>query len=114
MWLMAYGDFKDLSRRTASEKVLRNKAFSIAKNQKCDGYQSGLASMVYTFFYEKSSGGAINSLSNQQLANELHKAIIKKITKWIVYSLLKDNIWYADPLDMQLIGKFNKVIRFSL
>ena len=65
-------------------------------------------------FYGKSSGGAINSLSNQQLANELHKPVIKKITKWIVYSSFKDNIWCADPLDMQLIDKFNKVIRFSL
>ena len=46
---MAYGDFKDLARRTASDKVLRDKAFNIAKNPKYDGYQRGLASMVYTF-----------------------------------------------------------------
>ena len=43
---MAYGDFKDLKRRTASDKVLRNKAFNIAKNPKYDGYQRGLLSMV--------------------------------------------------------------------
>ena len=47
---MAYGDFKDLARRTASDKVLRDKAFNIAKNPKYDGYQRGLASMVYKFF----------------------------------------------------------------
>ena len=47
---MAYGDFKDLARRTASDKVLRNKAFNFAKNPKYNGYQRGLASMVYTFF----------------------------------------------------------------
>ena len=47
---MAYGDFKDLTRRTASDKILRDKAFNIAKNWKYDGYQSGLASMVYNFF----------------------------------------------------------------
>ena len=47
---MAYGDFKDLARRTASDKVLRNKAFNIAKNRKYDGYRSGLGSMVYKFF----------------------------------------------------------------
>ena len=46
---MAYGDFKDLARRTASDKVLRDKAFNIAKNPKYDGYQRGLASMVYKF-----------------------------------------------------------------
>ena len=53
---MAYGDFKDLARRTASDKVLRDKAFNIAKNSKYDGYQTGLASMVYKFFVKKSKG----------------------------------------------------------
>ena len=53
---MAYGDFKDLARRTASDKVLRDKAFNIAKNPKYDGYQRGLASMVYNFFDKKPSG----------------------------------------------------------
>ena len=43
---MVYRDFKDLARRTTSDKVLRNKAFNIAKNPKYDEYQSGLASMV--------------------------------------------------------------------
>ena len=47
---MAYGDFKDLKRRTASDKILRDKAFNIAKNPKYDGYQRGLVSMVYKFF----------------------------------------------------------------
>ena len=47
---IAYGDFKDLEKRTASDKVLRNKAFDIAKNPKYDGHQRGLASMVYNFF----------------------------------------------------------------
>ena len=46
---MAYGNFKDLPRRTASEKILRDKAFSITKNSKYEGYQRGLASMVYNF-----------------------------------------------------------------
>ena len=46
---MAYGDFKDLERRTASDKILRVKAFNIAKNPKYDGYQRGLASIVDKF-----------------------------------------------------------------
>ena len=46
---MAYGDFKDLKRRTASDKVLRDRAFNIAKNPKYDGYQRDLPSMVYIF-----------------------------------------------------------------
>ena len=58
---MAYGDFKDLARRTASNKVLINKAFNIAKNPKYDGYQKGLASMVCTFFDQKSKGSVVNN-----------------------------------------------------
>ena len=50
---MAYGDFKDLNRRTAVDKVLRDRALNIAKNPKYDGYQHGLASMVYKFFIKK-------------------------------------------------------------
>ena len=77
---MAYGDFKDLKRRTFSDKVLRNKAFNIAKNHKYDGYQRGLASMVYKVFDEKSTGSGVNVQLefNEQLAKELHKTIIRK------------------------------------
>ena len=75
---MAYGDFRDLKRRTASDKILRGKAFNIAKNPKYDVYQRGLASMVYNFFDKKSKGGGIANKPNYQLANELHKPIIRK------------------------------------
>ena len=65
---MAYGDFKDLKRRTFSDKVLRDKAFNIAKNFKYDGYQRGLASMVYKFFDKKSKGsGVVNNEIKQNL-----------------------------------------------
>ena len=47
---MAYGDFKDIARRTASDKILRDAAFNNAKNPKYDGYQRGLSSIVYKFF----------------------------------------------------------------
>ena len=50
---MAYGDFKDLTRRTASDKILRDKVFNIAKNLKYDGYQRRLASMVYKILIKK-------------------------------------------------------------
>ena len=84
---MAYEDFKDLKRRTAANEVLRDKAFNIAKNPKYDGYQRGLASMVYKFFDKKTKGSgvtlanksAIKSMpQNEQLAEELHKLIIRK------------------------------------
>ena len=75
---MAYGDFKDLPKRTASDKVLPNKAFDIAKSPKYDRYQHGFASMFYNFFDKKSAGSGIKNMSNEQLAEELHKPIIKK------------------------------------
>ena len=53
-------------------------------------------------------------MPNQQLVNELHKLIIKKIKRRKVYSSFKYNIWGADLADMQLISKFNKEIRFLL
>ena len=73
---MAYGDFKDLAKRTEADKVLRDKAFKIASDQKYDGYQRGLASMVDTFFDKKSQGSGIVNKENTQLADELHKLII--------------------------------------
>ena len=99
---MAYGDFKDLIRKTFSDNVLRDKAFNIAKNPKYDGYQRGLASMVYTFFDKKFTSSSVNILLefNKHLAKELHKPIIKKFEKRKVYSWLRDNIWGADLADM--------------
>ena len=113
---MAYCDFKDLKRRTASDKIWGDKAFNIAKNPKYDGYQGGLASMVYKFFDKKSVGSGVNIPSefNEQLAKELQKPIITKFKKRKFYSGFRDNIWGADLADMQLISKFNKGFRFLL
>ena len=77
---IAYRDFKDLARRAAADKVLRYKAFNIAKDPKFHGYQKGLASMVYKFFDKKTAGSGIKSMpQNEQSAEELHKPIIRKI-----------------------------------
>ena len=115
---MTYGDFKDLTRRTSSDKVLRDKAFNIARNPIYDGYYRGLASMVDKFFDKKSTGSGVNIHANNErpldLAKELHKPIIRKFKKRAVYSGFKDNIWGADLADMQLISKFNKGFRFLL
>ena len=82
---MAYRDFKDLARRTASDRVLRDKKFNIAKNPKYYGYQKGLASMFYKFFDKKSAGSSVNIHANNErplnLAEELHKPIIGKFEK---------------------------------
>ena len=56
---MGYGDYKDLKKGTAADKVLRDKAFNIAKNPKYDGYQRGLASMVYWFFDKKTADSGV-------------------------------------------------------
>ena len=109
----AYSDSKDLIKRTVADKILKNKTFDIAKDSKYDGYQRGLASMVYKFFDKKSKGsGAKLILQNEQLAEELHKPIIRKFEKRKVHAAFKDNIWGADLTDMQLLSRYNKGIRF--
>ena len=97
------------------------------QNPKYDGYQRDLASMVYKFFDKKSTGSVIvnnnsnnnnnnnnNNKINLQLAEKLHKPIIKTFKKRKVYSGFKDNIWSADLADMQLTSKFNKGYKFLL
>ena len=123
----AYSDSKDLTKRTVADNILKNKAFDIAKDPKYDGYQRGLASMVYKFFDSKvgspdkksvgSGAKHVNSKlipQNEQLADELHKPIIRKFKKRKVYSAFKDNIWAADLADMQFLSRYNKGIRFLL
>ena len=95
---MACGDFKDLSKRTAPDKGLRDKAFNIA--------------MVYKFFDKKTVGSVKSMPQNEQLAEEHYKPIIRKFKKRKVYSPF--NIWGPDLSDMQLISKFNKGFRFLL
>ena len=98
---MAYGDFKDLTRRTAFDKILRDKAFNTANNPK---YHKN----------ENISDQRPSNLATRQLAEELHKPIIRKFNKRKVQSLFIDNIWCADLADMQLISKFSKEFRFLL
>ena len=117
---MAFRDFKDLARRTAADKVFRDKAFDIAKNSKYDGYQRRFPSMVYKFLDKKCAGSGVNMHANksafniEKLAEQFHKPFIKKSQKRTVYSGFNDNIWGPDLADMQLISKFNKGFRFLL
>ena len=111
---MAYGKSKDLIKRTQSDKVLKDKAFKIANNPNYYGYQRGLASMIYKFFDKKSKGRSIINEPNYQLANELHKPIIRKFKKRKVYSSFRDNIWGVDLADMQSLSKYNKGIKYLL
>ena len=78
---MAYGDLKNLDRKTFTNKVLRDKAFNFAKYHKYDGYQRGLASMVYKSFDKKAFGSGVKNenISKKELAKQLHKPIIRKL-----------------------------------
>ena len=112
---IAYGKSKDLIKRTQSDKVLKDGAFKITDNPKYDGYQRGLASMVYKFFDKKSKGsGIVANEPNYQLENELHKPIIRKFKKRKGYSVFRDNIWGVDLADMQSLSKYNKGIKYLL
>ena len=72
--------------------------------------------MVYIFFDKKTSDGTVKNenISNKELAEELHKPIIRKSEKKKVHSPFIDNTWGADLADMLLISKFTKGFRFSL
>ena len=78
---MAYGKTKDLVKEKQSDQVLKDKTFKIASDLKYDGYQRGLASMVHKFLDKKSKGSDIANEPNYQLANELHKPIVRKLQK---------------------------------
>ena len=67
------GKYKDLTKRAGLDKVFREKPFKIASNPKYDGYQRGLASVIYKFFDKKSKVSRIKSMPNQKLADKLHK-----------------------------------------
>ena len=113
----AYADHKDLINRTKSDKVLRDKAYNIASNPEYDGYQRGLASMVYKFFVKMSMGSGMEKPSSLErsssiLADELHKPVIKKFNKRKVHSQFKGNIWGVDLADMQSLTKKNKGIKY--
>ena len=110
---MAYGDFKDLTRRIASYKIFHDKVFNIAKNLKHDGCQLGLISLVYKL---KTSGKTTKNenISNKELSEELHNPIMRTFEKRKVHSPFTDYIWDADLAEMQLISKFNEGICFSL
>ena len=84
----AYGKSKDLAKRTVSDKILRDKSYKIAVNPKYDGYQRGLASMVYEVFNKKTGSGTKANV-NEVLAQELHKLVITKF-KRKVYVRFKD------------------------
>ena len=125
----AYAKYKDVENRLISDQKLRNSAYDTGSNPKYDGYQRGLASMVYKFFDskvapldKKTMSGKGNTKhsslertrKNKILAEELHKPVIKKFNKRKVYSQFRDNIWGVDLADTQSLSKKNKGIKYLL
>ena len=97
----AYSDSKHLAIRTISDKILKDIAYKITINPGYDGYQKALASMVYKLFDKKT--GSVVSV-NEQLAEELHKPVIKKFKGIKVYARFKDNIWAVDLAKMKSLS----------
>ena len=104
-----YSDSKDLAKRTISDKILRNRAYEIARNRNYDGYQRASASIVYKIF-DKKTGLGINV--KKQLAEELYKPVTKKFKRRKVYARFQDNIWAADLAEMESLStKYKNVKR---
>ena len=116
----AYAKYKYVENRLISDQKLRNSAYDIASNPKYDGYQRGLASMVYKCFDSKVAPLDKKTMSdkgmenNKILAEELHKPVTKKFDKRKVYSQFRDNIWGINLADTQSLSKKNKGIKYLL
>ena len=107
----AYSKSKDLAKRTISVRILKNRAYKIARNRGYDRHQRALARMVYKFFDKKT--GSIISV-NEQLAEELHKPVIKKLKRRKVFARFKDNVWAANLAEMGPFSSMNKNVKHSL
>ena len=112
----AYGKYKDVENRLIADDKSKNSVYDIAINPEYDGYQRGLASMVYKFFNSKVaprnktiSGKGTKEVS-KILAEELHKPVIRKFNKRKVYSQFKGNMWGVDLADTRLLSKKMKVL----
>ena len=106
---VSYSDSKDLAKKIISDKILKDRAFVIARNRRYNGYQRTLASMVYKFS-EKKTGSGVGV--NKQLAEELHKPVIKNFKK--VYARFKNNICAADLAEMEWLASKNKNVKYLL
>ena len=131
-----YADYKDLLNRTPADKFLRDWAYEIASDNKYDGYQRGLASIVYKFFYKKTCSEVKRAErmqrasgvkrvdtkeTNTELAYEFHKPIIKKFSKRKVYSSSAIDLFskyaFVVPLenkrDASIVEGFKKIVNES-
>ena len=112
---MAYGGFKDLTKRTDSNKVFRYIAFNITKNPKHDEYQRGLASMAYTFFDKKSkiTDVAMLQMKNLQMnfINQLSENLKKE--KHIYIDIFSKYAWVVPLKDKKVVTIVNSFQNFK-
>ena len=106
-----YSNSKDLTKRTISDKTLKDRAYEFARNCNYDGYQRALTSMFYMFLKMETESGVI---VNEELTEELHKSVIKKLKKRKVYARFKDNIWAVDLAEMEWFSSKNKNVKYLL
>ena len=112
---MAYENLKDLTRGTTSGKILHDKAFTVAKNRKYDGCWREFVSMVCNFVDTKTSDAAIKNgnITNQELAEELHKPIIRKLENWNIIDISSKYAWVSplkDKKDITITNAFQKIL----
>ena len=98
---------------------MKDRAYEIARNYKYDGYQTALASMVYTFFHKKTGSRAIAKTKvgvslNEELAEDLHMPVIKKFKRWKVFVRFKDNVWAADLAEMGSLSSNSRNVKYLL
>ena len=107
----AYSDSNDLAKRTILDKILKDRAYEIARNCGYGGYQRALAGMVHKIF-DKETGSRISV--NEWLAKELHNTVIKIFKRRKVYARFKFYIWAADLAEMGSLSSHNKNVKYLL
>ena len=112
IWLIVKSE--DSTKRAQLDKYLREKVFKIASDPKHDGYQKGLASLVYKFFDDKSSVSGVDAEPNYQLVNELHREIIRNLRDKKSIHPSETIFGLLIQLIMQSLSKYNKGIKYLL
>ena len=103
----AYSDSKDLPKRTISRKILKDRAYGIAKNCDYYRYQRALPIKVFTFFNKKTRSGVS---ANEQLTKELNEPLVKKLKWRKIYARFKDD-WAADLVEIDSLSSKNKNVK---
>ena len=111
-----YSDSKDLDKKTISDKILKDRAYDIARNHKYDGYERAFARMVYKFSERKTGSGLIVTSKigvniNEKLAKDWCKLVIRLFKRRKVYTRFKDNIWAANLSEIGSLSSMNKNVK---